>query len=70
MKEIEALVKTLNDAGSDIGIGLAIYQESHIYSLKLHRSSDERTLIITRDINELRGYITGYIDAITGGAAL
>ena len=69
MTEVKALLKALNDAGIKLGISFTIYQEGHIYSLKLHRNSGTRTMIITRNIKELRGYMTGYIDAIEGGAA-
>ncbi len=78
MTELKALLKTLNDAGSNLGIGFAIYQESHIYTLKLHCKANTMTLIITKNYDELRGYMQGYaeslematsvLDAMAGGA--
>ena len=80
MTEIKVLLKALNEAGSNLGITFTIYQESHIYTLKLHCKANTVTLIITKNYDELRGYMQGYaeslemttsvLDAMAGGAAL
>lgn len=75
---LQGLLVSMDNAGRKMGITFTIYQESHIYTLKLHCKANTMTLIITKNYDELRGYMQGYaeslematsvLDAMAGGA--